>query len=113
MIRISVIIPAYNNAKLVRQAIQSVLDQSYRAIELIVVDDGSTDNTAQVIATIDAPILTYIHQANRGVAAARNAGACAATGEYLIFLDQDDLLLPTCLEVYAEFLQSHPTIGLA
>lgn len=87
----SVIIPAYNRAGIIARAIQSVLSQTTNDYEVIVVDDGSTDDTAEVLKHwIDRNQIRYLYQSNRGVCAARNAGAAIAEGQYLVFLDSDD-----------------------
>jgi glycosyltransferase involved in cell wall biosynthesis len=93
----SVIIPTYNRASIIDRAINAVLQQSFDDVEIIVVDDGSTDATAAVVRSISSPKLTYIYQENKGVCAARNLGASKATGKYLLFYDSDDLVLPTAL----------------
>jgi glycosyltransferase involved in cell wall biosynthesis len=103
---ISVIIPCYNQAQFLDEAIESALAQSYRRVEVIVVDDGSTDDTATVAARY--PDVRYIHQANRGLAAARNTGIRHSRGGYLAFLDADDLLLPTALARGWDWLRAHP-----
>ena len=90
---ISVIIPTYQRADLVAGAIESVLAQTYQDYEIIVVNDGSTDNTKEVLATFGNSI-TAIHQENRGLSAARNAGITISSGKYIAFLDDDDLWLP-------------------
>lgn len=87
---ISVIIPAYNRERYIAEAIESVLIQRYDPIELIVVDDGSTDGTADVVKGYGDQLI-YVHQENKGIAEARNAGIYQATGEYLAFLDSDDI----------------------
>lgn len=109
---VSVIIPTYNRSALVREAIQSVFDQQYRPIECIVVDDGSTDDTKQVVEQLQQLngkdfILNYIVQANQGAQVARNAGTAASTGEYIQYLDSDDLLFPGKLEAQVAYLQEH------
>jgi glycosyltransferase involved in cell wall biosynthesis len=97
--KVSVIIPTYNHALYLPGAIQSVLDQTFRDFEMIVVDDGSTDDTAEVIKPFFAdPRFRYIHQRNRGLAAARNTGIKHTEGELVAFLDADDLWLPEKLE---------------
>lgn len=89
---VSVIIPTYNRADLVGRAIQSVLDQTYKDFELIVVDDASEDNTKEVVNDFDDSRIKFIrHKKNRGGSAARNTGAENANGEYLAFLDSDDI----------------------
>jgi len=92
---VSVIIPTYNRAHLLDRAIRSVLDQTYQDFELIVVDDGSSDPTAEVIATFADPRIYYLrHEKNRGAAAARNTGIEASQGDYVAFLDSDCEWLP-------------------
>jgi glycosyltransferase involved in cell wall biosynthesis len=104
---VSVIIPTYNRASLVKEAVDSVLAQSYRNFELIVVDDGSTDGTACELARYrDA--LQLVWQTHRGVAAARNSGVRRAKGEYLAFLDSDDLWLRKKLETQTDFMAHNP-----
>ena len=92
-IRVSTIIPVYNGSATVAQAIDSALAQDFDGQEIIVVNDGSTDNTAEVLAGYGDRI-RMIHQANAGVSSARNAGAAIARGEYLALLDADDVWLP-------------------
>lgn len=96
---VSVVIPTYNRGHVVSRAVGSVLTQSHRNFELIVVDDASTDNTEDVIASIGDSRIKYIkHEKNRGVSAARNTGIEAATGEFLALHDDDDIWLPDKLE---------------
>ena len=104
---ISVIIAVYNGGSTIRRAIQSVLLQTYRAHELIVVDDGSTDDTAAVVRNF-GDCIRYVLQPNAGVSAARNAGARAATGEWLAFLDADDWYYPDRLRWHAEWIARDP-----
>ena len=106
---ISVVIAVYNGGATIRCAIQSVLAQTYQAHELIVVDDGSTDDTAAVVAEFGGRV-KYLHQRNAGVSAARNAGAAAATGEWLAFLDADDWYYPDRLRWHAEWLSREPDL---
>ena len=86
----SVIIPTYNRAAQVRDAIDSVVRQTYKSLEVIVVDDGSSDNTRSIVASLTDKRVRYFYQQNAGVSAARNTGANAANGKYLLFLDSDD-----------------------
>jgi glycosyltransferase involved in cell wall biosynthesis len=96
--RFSIIIPSYNRGYVVWKAIQSVQAQTFDDWELIVVDDGSTDDTAKVVAQFqDDPRIRSLHQENAGANAARNAGLLAATGEFVGYLDSDDVLYPNCL----------------
>ncbi len=104
---VSVVLPTYNRCRLVGRAIDSVLDQSYLAYELIVVDDGSTDATGDRLTSYGDRV-TVIKQANRGVSAARNAGIQAATGEFIALLDSDDVWLPQKLERQMAFFRSCP-----
>jgi len=117
MPRVSVIIPTYNRAHVVGEAIDSVLAQTYQDFEIIVVDDGSTDNTREVLEDYarrhpDKMRVIY-RQTNGGAGAARNDGIRASQGEYIAFLDSDDLYLPNRLESAVRFLDEHPEYGAA
>lgn len=90
MLLFSVIIPSYNRANIIIRAIESVLGQFYSNFEIIVVDDGSIDDTSTVVASLNDSRIVYIFQQNKGVSAARNYGALQAKGSYLVFLDSDD-----------------------
>src|SRR6202007_291490 len=98
----SVIIPCFNQARFLGEALESALAQSYGSCEVIVVDDGSTDETAKVAAAFNR--IRYLSQTNRGLAAARNAGLKASAGRYLVFLDADDRLLPDAVATGASIL---------
>jgi len=106
-VTVSVIIPTYNRREFLREAIESVLAQSFRDFELIVVDDGSRDGTYELVKGYGDRVL-YLWQPNRGPAAARNRGAEVARGYYLAFLDSDDLWLPKKLEQQISFMEAHP-----
>jgi glycosyltransferase involved in cell wall biosynthesis len=95
---VSVIIPAYNAAQYIAEAIYSALNQTYKELEVIVVDDGSTDGTSDIIQGINDSRLILIKQHNKGGSAARNHGLEAAKGEYIKFLDADDVLYPDTIE---------------
>lgn len=107
---VSVIIPTHNRAQLIGQALQSVLEQTYADYEIIVIDDGSTDNTRQVVQSFSGPI-HYVYQNNRGASAARNQGIELAHGKYIAFLDSDDWCLPQRLEKQANYLDEHLQTG--
>ncbi len=109
---VSIIIPAFNAEKYIKETLKSALGQTYKNIEVIVVDDGSTDKTAEMVKSFNDPRLIYIHQGNKGQSAARNAGIQKAKGEYIAFLDSDDLFLPQKIERQVEFLKNHPDCGL-
>jgi len=112
MVKVSVIIPTYNRSSLLKMAIDSVLIQSYENYEIIVVDDGSNDTTAKLIDSYASEKLRYFYQKNRGRSAARNLGIEMAHGEYVAFLDSDDMFLPQKLELQACELDANPSIGL-
>lgn len=110
---VSVIIPVYNQARFVSEAIESALAQTYSSYEVIVVNDGSTDNTAEVLAAFAGdPRVRIVDQSNRGVAAARNAGAGTSAGDLLAFLDADDVWLPQKLENQVARFKQDPSLGL-
>ncbi len=109
MPKVSIIIPTYNRAEYVTQAIDSVLAQTYTDYEIIVVDDGSTDKTKEELLPYMDKI-RYIYQENAGVSAARNTGIKIAKGEWLAFLDSDDEWLPEKLKNQTTFVQENPSI---
>ena len=111
MAKVSVIIPTYNCARYICEAVDSVLAQTFTDLEVIVVDDGSTDDTKE---RLDAyrDCIRYIHQENQERSAARNTGIRNATGEYLAFLDADDLWLPHKLELQVPVFEQAPEVGL-
>jgi glycosyltransferase involved in cell wall biosynthesis len=108
---VSVVIPTYNYARFLGDAIRSVLDQTYPSVEIIVVDDGSTDDPAAIVAKFEA--VEFIAQQNQGLSAARNAGLRACRGELVVFLDADDRLLPDALATGARLLADNPSLGFA
>lgn len=112
MQNVSIIIPTFNRSSLVERAIHSALHQTYPFIDVVVVDDGSTDDTREVVATFGARV-RYAYQPNAGVCAARNTGATLATGEYLLFLDSDDTLLPSGVEQLVAALDANSSAGMA
>jgi len=108
---VSVIIPAYNSEQFVGASIDSVLAQSYRPLEVVVVDDGSKDGTKAAVRAFGDRV-RYLFQANQGPAAARNTGIAAATGDLICFLDADDLWTADKLESQVAFMEQHPAVGL-
>lgn len=108
---VSVIIPAYNSEKYISDAINSVLSQTYQDHEVIVVNDGSKDNTERIIKPYLKRI-TYLYQDNKGSAEARNTGIKASKGEYIAFLDSDDVWSPEKLSLQVKFLNDHPDFDL-
>ncbi|MCT7987997.1 glycosyltransferase family 2 protein [Laspinema olomoucense] len=110
---ISVIVPVYNLEQYIVETIQSVLAQTYKHFELIVIDDGSTDKTAEICEEFQEPKLKLIRQRNKGANAARNAGVRAAKGDYIAFLDGDDLWFPEKLAKHIKHLEQSPEVGIS
>lgn len=108
---VSVVIPVYNGERYLAQAIQSVLDQTYKIFELIIVDDGSTDSSAAIAKSFEYARLRYYYQRNGGVSKARNTGIELAQGNFIAFLDSDDIWLPQKLEKQVTYLETHNKIG--
>ena len=108
----SVVIPTYNRADYLPQAVESVLSQTFADLELIIVDDGSIDGTADFVGGLDDERVQYIRQANQGRSVARNHGASQAQGQYLGFLDSDDRYLPTALAAHLQAFKSQPRLGM-
>jgi glycosyltransferase involved in cell wall biosynthesis len=113
MPKISVIIPAYNAERTILETIQSVRQQTFQDFELIIIDDGSKDRTLELLQTIKDDRLKIFSYENGGVAAARNRGIFNANGDYIAFLDADDLWTPDKLESQLAALQQHPEAGVA
>jgi glycosyltransferase involved in cell wall biosynthesis len=109
MPKVSIIIPTYNRADLLPRAVQSVINQTYKDWELLIVDDGSADNTKEVVEKFAKkdPRIKYFYEENKGQGAARNLGIKNAQGEYIAFLDSDDEWLSEKLEKQINFLESH------
>ena len=108
--RVSVIIPTYNRDAWVTEAVASVLAQTFQDFEVLVVDDGSTDGTMEALATFGDQVRVIRRAERRGVSAARNLGAAAATGDWLAFLDSDDLWLPDKLAHQVKYLKARPDL---
>ena len=107
---VSVIIPTYNRSGLLREALQSVRAQTYGDFEAIIVDDGSADDTRDVVESFDQRF-RYVYQVNRGRSNARNNALGRAYGRYVAFLDSDDLFMPRKLQVQVQSLTEHPEVG--
>jgi glycosyltransferase involved in cell wall biosynthesis len=108
---VSVVIPTHNSATFIAEALNGVFAQTYRRFEVIVIDDGSSDNTRAVLEAFGDRI-RYVHQDNRGPAAARNAGIRISRGEFVCFLDADDAWTPNKLESQVRFMETHSDVGL-
>ena len=106
---ITAVIPTFNRGWCLANAVTSVIDQNYPAVEIIVVDDGSTDNTCQVLEPY-LDHITLLHQKNTGVSAARNFGITQSNGEYVAFLDSDDQWTPDKISCQVDFFQRHPDV---
>jgi len=106
-VEVSIIIPTYNRGWIIKEAIDSVMVQDYRDFELIIVDDGSTDNTTDILNSYRSDIMVF-RQENQGVSAARNRGLAEASGRFIAFLDSDDLWLPQKLFRQVEFFNKNP-----
>jgi len=104
---ISIIIPLYNKMQTIEKCVLSALNQTYHNIEVLIIDDGSTDNSYNAIKYIKDTRLKYLKKKNGGVSSARNYGITKAQGEWLVFLDADDILLPNCVEILYEVTQKY------
>ena len=109
---ISVVIPVYNGERYIGEAIKSVLAQKHRPLEIIVIDDGSTDGTAKIIQQFGDPV-QYHYQPNAGLGATRNAGATIAKGEFLAFLDADDLWVSNKLQLQLQQFEEDSSLEIS
>ncbi|MGA7953343.1 MAG: glycosyltransferase family A protein [Gloeobacterales cyanobacterium] len=113
MTTISIIIPTYNAGQYIEEALASVFAQSFQDFEVIIIDDGSTDDTAQKVKALNDPRILYVYKENQGPAAARNHGLNLVRGEYIAFLDVDDLWQPHKLEMHLNLMRKSPLMGMS
>ncbi|WP_419511376.1 glycosyltransferase family 2 protein [Alistipes sp.] len=111
-LKLSIIIPLYNKADSIAHTLQSVLGQNYSDFELIIVNDGSTDQSLQIVTQFSDPRIRLINQENQGVSAARNRGAQEACGEWLLFLDADDTLYPDAIQSLISLHIQYPFVAI-
>ena len=110
---VSVVIPVYNSEKYLQLAIDSILSQTYTNLELILMNDVSTDSSKEIcLSNKDPRVLYFENEKNLGIALTRNAGFSKAKGKYIAILDNDDISLPERLERQVEFLENHPDYGM-
>ena len=109
--RVSIVVPTYNRTRYIKRTIESILLQTYSSYEVIVIDDGSTDDTRIVLQNYQNRI-KYVYQENKGVSAARNHGIQLARGEFIVFLDSDDLFLPDKLTEQVACFDAQPSLGM-
>jgi glycosyltransferase involved in cell wall biosynthesis len=107
--RVSVVMAAYNGERHIKEAINSILSQTFTNFEFLIVNDGSTDRTKQILEQYKDPRIRVIHQSNKGCASARNFGIAQAKGEYIAIMDADDFSMPERLRKTVEYLDSHPS----
>ncbi|MDJ0842745.1 glycosyltransferase family 2 protein [Crocosphaera sp.] len=112
MVKVSIVIPAYNAMKYLPETLDNLLQQTYKDFEVIIVNDGSTDNIKDWLTTISDDRVRLISQENKGLAGARNTGIEKAKGDYIAFLDADDLWEPTKIEKQVKVLDNNPGVGL-
>ena len=111
--KFSVIIPVYNGERFIGETIQSVLAQTYQAAEIIIIDDGSSDGTAAVVERYSSQItISYVRQQNQGPSAARNRGVSLAQGDWIAFLDADDLWYSNKLQIHRDYIMNYPDVAL-
>ena len=109
---ISVVIPLYNKEAIIKKSLESVLTQDYDDFEVVVVNDGSTDKSVEIVKSIQDTRITLIEQENGGPSKARNTGVKNARGEWILFLDADDELLPGALKHFAGLVEAHKDINM-
>jgi glycosyltransferase involved in cell wall biosynthesis len=110
---VSVIVPTYNRAHCIKTAITSIIEQSYTNWELLIIDDGSTDQTKSIISTYTDSRIRYSYQKNAGPKVARNYGLQQSQGAWITYLDSDDILYPNCIQTMVSALSKHPNVVFA
>lgn len=110
---VSVVMPLYNSASTVRESLESILAQTYSNLEILIVDDGSTDGGLAICRSYNDPRIRILQQQNRGLAGARNTGIRSSSGAIVAFLDSDDLWLPEKVAMHVNHLQAHPEVGVS
>lgn len=108
--KISIIIPLYNKGNNIKETILSVLNQTYEDFELLIVDDGSTDNSSDIVKSINDRRIRYVYKENGGPSSARNYGVQHALYDWILFLDADDQLLPTAIEIFCEHIAKYESV---
>jgi glycosyltransferase involved in cell wall biosynthesis len=109
---ISVILPVYNGEKTIAPAVESILNQSFRDFELIIINDGSTDGTPQILSGFTDPRIRTLHQENQGLVASLNRGILESRGKYIARMDADDISLPDRFRKQWDFMEQHPTVAV-
>jgi glycosyltransferase involved in cell wall biosynthesis len=110
---VSVVVPAYNVATTIRQTLDSILHQTFQDIEIIVVDDGATDETPQILKSYKDSRMRVVRQVNRGLAGARNTGIQLSMGKYIAFCDSDDIWEAEKIELHVRHLEADSSIGIS
>ena len=110
---VSIVMPVWKSERYIAEAVKSVLGQTFEAFELLIVDDGSPDGSLDICRAFSDPRIRYLRQENRGLAAARNTGLRHARGEFIAFLDSDDIWEPEKLERHVAHLRSSPGVGVS
>ena len=108
---VSIVIPTYNRESFIKKALDSVMEQTFRDFEVVVIDDGSTDRTKDIVSGYGDNV-HYYYQENRGIAGARNPGIKKSTGDYIAFLDSDDYWIPEKLQRQLALFHEHPEYGM-
>jgi glycosyltransferase involved in cell wall biosynthesis len=109
---VSVILPVYNGEKTIGRAVESILSQTYTSFEFIIINDGSTDETPEILSSFHDERMRFLHQENRGLVASLNRGITEATGKYIARMDADDCAMSERPKKQVEFMENNPTVGV-